>query len=469
MKIFRTSLLAGLVIAAVGGGYVYTRSAAKTTSAGAAAGDAAKAAQTVSVFTARVQDMPVTIEANGNVYAIESVDLQPQLSAVIKDIAIRNGQVVRKGDVLFRFDDRAERANLERVQAQLVRDRALLVDAERQLTRAQDLRAQGFFAQAAVDTAQSQVEAQRANLRLDEATIRSAEVALSLLTIRAPLSGRTGVVTVSEGSLVLPSGAPLVTISQMDPIGVNFNLPETQLAAVLAAGDSKARLQVIIPSGQRNPASASSSLNSAAPAASGAAMSPVAAIVRSADAPTTPAAASASATAVSGARGARADAVVEGTVSFVDNAVDSATGTIRLKGRLPNAKQALWPGQYVQVRLVLRTIKDAVVVPQAALIIRGSERSIYVVDADDKAQLRVVQPRFASGDLVVVEGVEGGERVVVDGKQNLRPGTAVKVAGKGASKGAAQDAAKPGAVDPAASAPVGKMLPAVYKPAATGG
>ena len=150
-------------------------------------------------------------------------------------VVVREGQFVRRGDLLFRLDDRAHRADLERARAQLLRDQATLADLNRQLTRAQDLRAQNFIAQSAVDTVLAQVEAQRAAVAADQAAIRSTEVALSFDTITSPLSGRAGAVFAYRGSLVQPTGTPMVTVSQIDPIGVSFTLPEAQLAAVLRA------------------------------------------------------------------------------------------------------------------------------------------------------------------------------------------------------------------------------------------
>ncbi|MFZ2652075.1 MAG: efflux RND transporter periplasmic adaptor subunit, partial [Burkholderiaceae bacterium] len=125
-----------------------------------------------------------------------------------------------------------------------------------------------------------------------------------------------------------------------------------------------------------------------------------------------------------------------GKVSFIDSAVDSQSGTIRVKGVFANAQQQLWPGQYVMARMTLRSIKDAVVVPQSALILGASQqRSLYVVDEGNTAQLRPVQLRYGFGEFAVVEGVKPGERIVTDGKQNLRPGTAVREAGSASPAG----------------------------------
>jgi len=335
------------------------------------------AAQVVSMALVQRRDVPVTVETTGTVVSLNSVDVRPQVSSTVRSVDIKEGQFVQRGDPLFSFDDRTDRANLEKARAQLLRDRATLADLERQWQRAQDLRAQNFIAQSAADTVLSQLEAQRALMRSNEAAINASQVALSYNVIRSPLSGRAGAITVHPGSLVQPSGDPLVSVSQIDPIGVSFTLPEGQLATLLR-GENTATLQVQLPS------------------------------------------ADGSATAAAG------DDRLQGQVSFIDNSVDAATGTIRVKGTLPNPKHRLWPGQFVTVRMVMRTLKDATVVPQAALILRGTERSVYVVDASGTAQLKTVQLRYSAGESAVVDGLQPGERVVLEGKQNLRPGTPVR-------------------------------------------
>lgn len=335
------------------------------------------AVQVVSIGRAQKRDVPVVIDATGTVVSLNSVDIRPQVSSTVRSVAIKEGQFVRKGDLLFSFDDRADRANLEKAQAQLLRDRATLADLERQWQRAQDLRAQNFIAQSAADTVLSQLEAQRALVRADEAAVHASQVGLSYNAIRSPLSGRAGAIAVYPGSLVQPNGNPLVTISQVDPIGVSFTVPETQLGSLLR-GEAAAVVQVQLPAeahGRRNGTD-----------------------------------------------------TLQGQVSFIDNTVDPASGTIRVKGVLPNPKQQLWPGQFASVRMTLRTLKDATVVPQAALILRGNERSVYVVDASGAAQLKPVQLRYAAGEIAVVDGVQPGDRVVLEGKQNLRPGTPVREA-----------------------------------------
>jgi RND family efflux transporter MFP subunit len=374
LSLWTLALLALLAIIAS----VFWRGTREANGAAAATGRA-PAAQTVTIGVAQKRDVPVVVEATGTMVSLNSVDVRPQVSSTVRAVAIKEGQFVRRGDLLFSFDDRSDRANLEKAKAQLLHDQATLADLERQWQRAQDLRAQNFIAQSAADSVLSQLEAQKALVASDQAAIHASEVALSYNAIRSPLAGRAGAVSVYPGSLVQPTGNPLVTISQVDPIGVSFTIPETELSALLR-GDSAASVQVQVPdSVQRARRSTDDSL--------------------------------------------------QGQVSFVDNNVDSTTGTIRVKGTLPNPKQLLWPGQFVNVRMTMRTLKDVTVVPQAAIILQGNSRSVYVVDAGGTAQLKPVQLRYAAGEIAVVDGVQPGDRVVLEGKQNLRPGTPVRDAG----------------------------------------
>jgi len=339
-----------------------------------AAAPQAAPTQVVGVIRAVQRDVPVLLDATGSVVSLNSVDVRPQVSSTVREVAIKEGQFVKQGDLLISFDDRADRANLEKARAQVLKDRAALADADRQYKRAVDLKEQNFVSQSAVDTASAAVDAARAVLSADEAAVHSGEVSLSYNAIRAPLTGRAGAINVYPGSLVQPNTvAPLVSISQIDPIGVSFTLPESQLAAVLEARHGGHKVQV-----------------SATPSGTG-----------------TP---------------------VQGELSFVDNTVDATSGTIRLKAVFPNAAQRLWPGQYVTVKLTLETLKDAVVVPQAALILRGTDRMLYTVDESGRAQQRNVGLRYSQGEFAVVSGISAGDRVVVDGKQNLRPGVTVREA-----------------------------------------
>jgi len=368
--------------------------------ASAAGGKGTPAPQAVGVVTVQRQDVPVSIEAAGTVATLQSVDLRAQTTSTVREVLVKDGQMVSKGQVLFRFDDRTDRANLDKARAQLARDRASLADAERQLQRAQDLLRQNFVAQSAVDTALTNVEALRALVQSDEAAVQAAQVSLSYNELRAPLSGRAGLVNAMPGALVQANATatPLLNIAQLSPIGVSFVVPETQLQPLLAAvrpdADGKTEaldVQVSLPGAPRG-------------------------------------------------KSKSAEPALKGHLGFVDNLVDASTGTIKARAEFDNAGQQLWPGQYVRVRLTLRTLKNAVVVPQAALILRGAERTLYVVGPDKTAQLKTVQLRYGFGDFAVVEGLEAGEQVVLEGKQNLRPGTPLKVQPAAVDPGRAQRA-----------------------------
>ncbi|MCO5979354.1 efflux RND transporter periplasmic adaptor subunit [Ideonella oryzae] len=366
-----------VAVVAAGGWWWQGRGGSGDGAAGGKAGAAAHS-QAVTLVNVRQQDMPVQAEAAGTVVPLNTVEVRPQVSTTVRSVAIQEGQFVHQGDLLFTLDDRSDQANLEKARATLLRDQATAADLERQWRRNQELLAQNFVSQGALDSVQAQRDAQVALVASDKAAVRAAEVGLGYNTVRAPLSGRAGAIAVHPGSLVSPTGDPLVTISQIDPIGVSFTLPEAQLPTLLGDGAQ-----------QRTPLAVT--------------------VLRKA------------------ADGGEA-APMTGQLSFLDNTVDSTSGTIKLKARLANPAQALWPGQYVTVRLTLRTLKDAAVLPQAALIIKGDDREVYVVGADQKASLRPVKVLNSDGAWAAVSGVKPGEQVVMEGKENLRPGGSVHVA-----------------------------------------
>ncbi|MDB5946084.1 MAG: mtdA [Ramlibacter sp.] len=337
----------------------------------------------VTVATALRQDVPVIVEVNGSVISLNSVDVRPQVSNMVQKVHVKEGQFVRAGESLFSLDDRADRANLEKAQAQQLRDQALLNDLDRQYKRSQELLAQNFISKSAADNTLSQVEAQRAALAADTAAIRSAQVALSYDTIRAPISGRIGSIPLFPGSLAQPATV-MVTVTQLDPIAVSFPVPEGRLQDLLAAARTRSPVSASVP-GSRTP--------------------------------------------------------LQGVLSFVDNTVDPTAGTVRAKAEFENRAQQLWPGQYVTTRITVRTLKDATLVPQAAVITSPNGKIVYVVMKDDTVQPRKVEVEYPFGDQAVLRGVQAGERVVVEGKQNLRPGSRVR-AERGEKAGKSEPARK---------------------------
>ncbi|MBA5685572.1 efflux RND transporter periplasmic adaptor subunit [Rugamonas apoptosis] len=412
MKKTSLAFLAGAVIVAGYGVWHVTHQAG----APAAAKSGAQGPTTVTVITPRRQDVPVIFQANGTVTPISTVDLHPQITSTIARVHIKEGQFVRAGELMFTLDDRSARANLDKAQAQVARDQASLADLQRQYQRSQELLSKNFIAQGAVDTLKSQVEAARALVQADTAAARSAGVDASYSAIRAPMAGRVGAINVYPGSLVQLSTS-LTTITQLDPITVAFTLPESALADVLAA-QRAGSVPVQVTAGAGGASSVSggaSSVSDGASSVSGGATSPASG------------AASPSGT------------TLDGVLSFVDNTVDPVAGVIRVKAQFANAGTPLWPGQYVNARLTVRTLKDALVVPQNAIISNTRGTFVYTVAPDQTAKTNPVQRLYAFGTDAAVSGLTADAQVIVEGKQNLRPGGKVKpVAAGGHDSASAQ-------------------------------
>ena len=383
--------------------------------AGAASGAAAPApagaaasAPPVGVTTVRAtqRDLPVLITATGSVAPLSSVDVRSQTTSLVAQVHVKEGQFVTAGQLLFTLDSRADEANMAKARAQMARDEAALADAQRQLKRSQDLLAQNFISQGAVDTNLTAVQTQQAVVTADRAAMDAARLALSYGRITAPGAGRLGAINVFPGSSVQANQTPLVSITQLDPITVSFSLPQRHLADALAAlKDGGAPVAVTVPD--------------------------VAGAAAAAPPPTAPASGPAPALVTGGN-------VLNGRLKFVDNAVDPATGTVKVKAEFANRDGKLWPGAFVTVAMTARTISGAVVVPMAAIIQSARGPIVYTV-RDNQAQPRPVQVLVAQGDDAAVSGLAVGDRVVLDGRQNLRPGaTVVERAreGGGAASGA---------------------------------
>lgn len=361
--------VAVVLLAGVAGGWWYGSGARPAAPQAAAGGVPGPAPALVTLAVAQRQDVPVTVQLNGSVVSLNSVDLRPQVTNTVRTVHVKEGQFVQAGQLLFSLDDRPDQANLAKARAQQQRDEATLADLERQHRRSQELLAQNYISKSATDATLSQMEAQRAAVAADKAAVQAAQVALSYATLRAPIAGRIGAVNIYPGTLVQPSGT-LVTITQLDPIAVSFPVPEAQLQHIIAASREGVAVQALVP-GRKAP--------------------------------------------------------LEGTLNFVDNTVDPAVGTVRAKAVFPNGDQSLWPGQFVETRVTVRTLTGATVVPAAALMTLADGAAAYVVNAENVAQLRKVQPLHNFGTQVAVRGIEPGERVVVEGKQNVRPGGKVRV------------------------------------------
>lgn len=359
-----------------------TPAAAASAPASAASG-AGGAPVSVTTVAAQQRDFAVVVRATGTVAPLSQVEVKSQVASVVTQVHVKEGDFVKAGQPLFTLDARTDEANLGKARAQLAKDQATLADAKRQLERSRDLLARNFVSPSAVDTAQANVDAQQAAVQADQAAIDAVRVSLGYARITAPSAGRVGAINVFPGSSVTPGGAALVTITQLDPISVAFSLPQRHVAdALRLLKQGGGKVVATLPE----------------------------------------------------ARGERA-----GTLQFVDSAVDAASGTVKVKARFDNAGQALWPGAYVDVALTVQTIPGAVVVPQAALVQGTRGNLVFVVDRDNKAQPRPVTVVQTNGPDAVVDGVKPGERIALDGRQNLRPGTPVVVrdVGRRAASGAA--------------------------------
>lgn len=340
---------------------------------------------TITTVKAQKRDLPVTLKATGTVTPLTSVEVKAQVTSTVTAVHFKEGQFVKTGQLLFTLDARTDEANAAKARAQLAKDQASLADAKRQFERSKALFAQNFISQGAVDTAQAQVDSIAATIAADQAAIDATRVALSFARITAPNSGRAGAVTVSAGSAIQANVTPLVTITQLDPIGVAFSIPQRNLPDALAAL-------------QNGGAAVTATL-------------------------------------------ADGGGSFKGRLQFVDNAVDANSGTVKAKAVFANKENKLWPGAFVEINQTVATLSDAVILPQAALIQGARGTTVYVVEGG-KAVQRPVKLVYAEGGDAAVTGVQPGESVVMDGKQNVRPNAPVVERAKEA-KSAAADAGKP--------------------------
>ena len=375
MKKSSLAYVVGAIVVLAGGIWYATHgNSGADQSAGAQSknGNGPQGPTTVSVIAPQRQDVAVVLQANGTVTPVSTVDLHPQTTSTIAKVHIKEGQFVKSGDLMFSLDDRSQRANVQKAQAQVSRDRATLADAERQYQRAMDLLEQKFVAQGAVDTLKSQVDSARALLEADIAAASAVGVDASYTSIRAPMTGRVGAINVYPGSLVQLETS-LTTVTQLDPINVAFTLPESALASLL---ESRQRGEV-----------------------------PVKVTLGG------------------------SDKEINGVLSFIYNTVDPVAGVIRVKAQFDNKGSSLWPGQYVNAQLISHVIKNATVIPQNAIISNTRGTFVYAVDSDQSAKVVNIKRLHSFGDHAAVSGLSGTEQIVVDGKQNLRPGGKVRIAG----------------------------------------
>lgn len=325
----------------------------------------------VTVGRAVRKTVRVDLRAIGQVEPVSAVAVRSRASGELQKVHFAEGQFVRQGQLLFTIDPRPARAALSQAEAQLVRDRAQIKQAEADVARYAKLVAQDFVTRQQYDQAETTASTARALVAADEAAAENARLELAYATISSPVSGRTGNLQVKQGNLVQANGAVLVTVNQTRPIYVSFAVPVQYLPAIRA-----------------HPLNALPA--KAVPTQTG--MKPA-----------------------------------EGVLSFVDNAVDPATSTILLKATFPNDDEALWPGQFVDVTLTLGEEPDRVVVPSGAVQNGQDGTYVYVVGPDQKVDLRAIKvARQDAAEAVIDEGLRGGETVVTDGQLRLVPGSRVQ-------------------------------------------
>lgn len=373
----------------------------------------------VTVAVAATKDVPVEIQVIGNVEAYSTISVKAQVTGQLTLSSFNEGDYVKKGDLLFTIDRRPLEAALSQVTANEAHDRASLAQAQANQARdsaqakyadsqatayaqlfqdkvvsrdqADQLRANAEAAKQLVAADQAAIESAKAAIGASQAAVENAKVQLSYTEIRSPINGRTGSVAVKQGNIVMANSMEMCTINEIEPIYVTFAVPEAQLPAIKQYMAERklpvrARPQDDSNAGEEN-----------------------------------------------------------GTLTFVDNAVDMTTGTIKLKGTFANQDRKLWPGQFVRVTLRLTTTPNAVTVPNEAVMTGQNGSYVYVVKPDRSVENRAVTTGArVNQDMVIEKGLEAGETVVKEGQLRLAPGSKVIIGGRGAGGGAGSSAA-PGA------------------------
>ena len=329
----------------------------------------------VPVLAADVQqkDIPVEIQAIGSVEAFSTVTVKTQITGELTDVLFNEGQDVRQGQLIFKLDERPYVAELKKQQANLERDTAQAKLAHLEADRFSGLYKAGVVSQQQFDQSQAAAQTLDASVQADAAAVENARVQLNYCSIYSPITGRTGTLMLHRGNMIKANDTPyLVNISQIEPIYVSFTVPEQYLAAVKRSSARRdLTVRASIP-GDATPAT--------------------------------------------------------GKLSFIDNTVDSVTGTIKLKGRFLNTDRRLWPGQYVDVNLMLAEQPDAIVVPSQAIQSGQQGQYVFVINPDSTVAARpVVVNRSSNGQAVIDKGLTAGERVVTDGQLRLVPGSKVEI------------------------------------------
>jgi membrane fusion protein, multidrug efflux system len=341
---------------------------------GRSGGGRSREAVPVLVATATQKTMPLQIRAVGNVEAYSTVSVKSQVTGVVTQAHFKEGENVKKGQLLFTIDPRPLEAALKQAEANLARDTAQLQNSREQARRYAELVKKEYVSKEQYDQIRANADAAEAVVQADQAAVENAKVQLSYCYIFSPIDGQAGTLLVNEGNLVRVNDAtPLVVINQVAPIYVTFSVPEQNLADIrrhMAAGSLKVAAQFQADEGRPE----------------------------------------------------------QGSLAFIDNAVDRTTGTIKLKAEFKNGDRRLWPGQFINVALVLSTQSDAVVVPSEAVQVGQEGQHVFVIKADNSVEVRpVVVSRTDGGEAVIAKGLQAGEQIVREGQFLLGPESRIEV------------------------------------------
>jgi membrane fusion protein, multidrug efflux system len=325
------------------------------------------------VVAAAVQKtIPIQMNAMGTVEAFQTISVRSQITAQIRKVLFKEGQDVKRGDLLLELDCRTNEAALRQAEANLVRDRAHARYAEEQSRRYADLVKKDYVARELYDQIQANFAALEATVKADEAIVESSRVQMQYCSIYSPIDGRTGSLKVNQGNIVKADDTELLTINQIQPINVAFAIPEKDLPRVKKyIPEKKIEVDAFIP-GEDRPE--------------------------------------------------------KGELTFVDNAIDAATGTITLKGTFSNKEKRLVPGQFVNVVLTLATEPNSILVPSQGVEQGQTGQYVYVVKPDSTVEMRPVTIGVEiKGETMILKGIKAGERVVTDGQMRLLPGSKVVI------------------------------------------
>lgn len=321
------------------------------------------------------KDVPIYLEKIGNVYSLRTVQIRPQVSGIVTEAYVKQGQYVKVGDPLYQIDPRPYQAALDKAKAALLKDTASLNIAEIVVERNKNLVEKDFVSKLNFDTYKSNVNSAEGQVQSDQADIDVAQINLEWTMPTSPIDGKISQYNIDPGNLVVANDVNALTdIRQITPADIRFNITQADFIGVQKAmRDKTLKFEVILPQEKDQPR--------------------------------------------------------EGTIYFVDNHVDPTTGTILLKGTVPNEDEFLWPGEFIRVRLQLRMHPKAVLVPELALAMGQDGPYVYVYHPDTSTveYRKVVKGITTNGMVLIESGVNADEEVVIKGQINLLPGSKVKV------------------------------------------